>query len=88
MEYNFVVIRRNERKIWNDFVYLRALCVRFSEPIDGTRLKDSKGVRRYIACQGPMKNTCVDMWQMVLDQNIVSIVMLCQTTENNKVKYK
>lgn len=56
------------------------------KPIDYTRLKDSKGVRRYIACQGPMKNTSIDMWQMVLDQNVVSIVMLCQTTENNKVK--
>lgn len=49
--------------------------------------QDSKGVQQYIACQGPMRNTCTDMWQMILDQDVASIVMLCQTTENNKVQY-
>lgn len=50
--------------------------------------QDFRGNRKYIACQGPMKNTCIDMWQMILDQDVVSIVMLCQTTEKYKVHYK
>lgn len=34
-----------------------------------------------------MTNTFEDMWNMVLEQNIVSIVMLCKMIENDKVKY-
>lgn len=48
--------------------------------------QDFKGNRQYIACQGPLKNTFVDMWQMVLDQDVASIVMLCQISEKNKVE--
>lgn len=49
--------------------------------------QDSNGIRQYIACQGPLKNTCIDMWQMVLDQDVASIVMLCQISEKDKVEY-
>ncbi|XP_022183704.1 phosphatidylinositol phosphatase PTPRQ isoform X1 [Myzus persicae] len=54
--------------------------------INASFIEDSKGYRQYIACQGPMKNTCVDMWQMVLDQDVASIVMLCQISEKDKIK--
>lgn len=48
--------------------------------------KDAEGTLKYIACQGPMTNTSVDMWQMVLEQDVVSIVMLCKIIESDKVK--
>lgn len=35
-----------------------------------------------------MKDTCTDMWQMILDQDVDSIVMLCETSEINKVTFK
>ncbi|XP_001944639.2 phosphatidylinositol phosphatase PTPRQ isoform X1 [Acyrthosiphon pisum] len=54
--------------------------------INASFIEDSKGHRQYIACQGPLKNTCVDMWQMVLDQDVASIVMLCQISEKDKIK--
>ncbi|KAL4108189.1 hypothetical protein QTP88_018430 [Uroleucon formosanum] len=54
--------------------------------INASFIEDFKGNRQYIACQGPLKNTFVDMWQMVLDQDVASIVMLCQISEKNKIK--
>ncbi|VVC45169.1 Fibronectin type III,Protein-tyrosine phosphatase-like,PTP type protein phosphatase,Tyrosine [Cinara cedri] len=54
--------------------------------INASFIEDSKGIRKYIACQGPTANTCIDMWQMILDQDVASIVMLCQTIEKDKIK--
>ncbi|XP_025406029.1 tyrosine-protein phosphatase non-receptor type 1-like isoform X2 [Sipha flava] len=54
--------------------------------INASFIKYDKNIREYIACQAPMKNTCTDMWQMVLEQDVVSIVMLCETSETNKAK--
>ncbi|XP_050536508.1 tyrosine-protein phosphatase 10D-like isoform X3 [Daktulosphaira vitifoliae] len=54
--------------------------------INASLIEDSKGILQYIASQGPTKNTCADMWQMILDFDISAIVMLCHITEQGKIK--
>lgn len=67
-------------------ILLTTLKTQNNEQINYIYFQDSEGVRQYIACQGPTRNTCVDMWQMILDQDVASIVMLCQISEKDKVK--
>ncbi|KAG5488966.1 hypothetical protein JIQ42_00585 [Leishmania sp. Namibia] len=40
----------------------------------------------YIATQAPMKNTVLDFWRMVYENDSAFIVMLCAVKENGKVK--
>ncbi|KAK7194031.1 tyrosine specific protein phosphatase [Novymonas esmeraldas] len=40
----------------------------------------------YIATQAPMKNTVLDFWRMVYENDAAFIVMLCAVKENGKVK--
>ncbi|KAK3528373.1 hypothetical protein QTP86_034129 [Hemibagrus guttatus] len=44
------------------------------------------GVRRYIACQGPLPGTCCDFWQMVWEQSTALVVMLTTQVERGRVK--
>ncbi|XP_026803560.2 tyrosine-protein phosphatase non-receptor type 4b isoform X2 [Pangasianodon hypophthalmus] len=44
------------------------------------------GVRRYIACQGPLPGTCCDFWQMVWEQSATLVVMLTTQVERGRVK--
>ncbi|TSK67217.1 Tyrosine-protein phosphatase non-receptor type 4 [Bagarius yarrelli] len=44
------------------------------------------GVRRYIACQGPLPGTCCDFWQMVWEQSAALVVMLTTQVERGRVK--
>ncbi|CAF0850801.1 unnamed protein product [Adineta ricciae] len=39
--------------------------------------------RDYIACQGPLQNTCEDFWDMILQYRISKIVMLTKTHERH-----
>jgi hypothetical protein len=41
---------------------------------------------KYIACQGPKDNTLEDFWQMVIERNVKTIVMLTKLIEKNKDK--
>ncbi|TRY62797.1 hypothetical protein TCAL_03608 [Tigriopus californicus] len=40
----------------------------------------------FIAAQGPKRNTCVDFWNMVLEQKVEVIVCLTNIIENDRVK--
>ncbi|KAI5088866.1 protein tyrosine phosphatase, non-receptor type 4b isoform X2 [Silurus meridionalis] len=44
------------------------------------------GVRRYIACQGPLPGTCCDFWRMVWEQSASLVVMLTTQVERGRVK--
>lgn len=43
------------------------------------------GIRRYIACQGPLPGTCGDFWQMVWEQGATLVVMLTTQVERGRV---
>ena len=39
----------------------------------------------FIATQGPMENTQKDFWQMIIENDVKLIIMLCKLKENNRV---
>ncbi|TRY97102.1 hypothetical protein DNTS_027290 [Danionella cerebrum] len=43
-------------------------------------------INRYIACQGPLPNTCADFWQMTWEQGSSLVVMLTTQVERGRVK--
>uniref|UniRef100_A0A4W5NB08 Tyrosine-protein phosphatase n=1 Tax=Hucho hucho TaxID=62062 RepID=A0A4W5NB08_9TELE len=43
-------------------------------------------INRYIACQGPLPNTCPDFWQMTWEQGSSVVVMLTTQVERGRVK--
>ncbi|KAM3835921.1 LOW QUALITY PROTEIN: tyrosine-protein phosphatase non-receptor type 4-like [Diretmus argenteus] len=43
-------------------------------------------INRYIACQGPLPNTCADFWQMTWEQGSSMVVMLTTQVERGRVK--
>ncbi|KAM6970309.1 tyrosine-protein phosphatase non-receptor type 4 [Aplochiton taeniatus] len=43
-------------------------------------------INRYIACQGPLPNTCSDFWQMTWEQGSSLVVMLTTQVERGRVK--
>ena len=43
--------------------------------------------RAYIATQGPLSGTVVDMWRMIWENNCSCVVMLCQTIEMGQVYF-
>lgn len=42
-------------------------------------------INRYIACQGPLPNTCPDFWQMTWEQGSSLVVMLTTQVERGRV---
>uniref|UniRef100_A0A0N4ZI66 Protein-tyrosine-phosphatase n=1 Tax=Parastrongyloides trichosuri TaxID=131310 RepID=A0A0N4ZI66_PARTI len=42
--------------------------------------------QKYILCQGPMENTVEDMWEMLYQENVGALVMLCNAQENGLEK--
>ncbi|CAF97207.1 unnamed protein product, partial [Tetraodon nigroviridis] len=43
-------------------------------------------INRYIACQGPLPNTCSDFWQMTWEQGSSMVVMLTTQVERGRIK--
>lgn len=43
-------------------------------------------INRYIACQGPLPNTCSDFWQMTWEQGSSMVVMLTTQVERGRVR--
>lgn len=42
-------------------------------------------INQYIACQGPLPNTCPDFWQMTWEQGSSMVVMLTTQVERGRV---
>ncbi|KAH0621285.1 hypothetical protein JD844_022407 [Phrynosoma platyrhinos] len=57
-------------------------------PYDATRMEipSSSIINKYIACQGPLPNTCPDFWQMTWEQGSSMVVMLTTQVERGRVK--
>ncbi|XP_068102238.1 tyrosine-protein phosphatase non-receptor type 4 [Hyperolius riggenbachi] len=49
-------------------------------------IPSSSIINRYIACQGPLPNTCPDFWQMTWEQGSTMVVMLTTQVERGRVK--
>uniref|UniRef100_A0A4W3HW26 Tyrosine-protein phosphatase n=1 Tax=Callorhinchus milii TaxID=7868 RepID=A0A4W3HW26_CALMI len=49
-------------------------------------IPSSSIINRYIACQGPLPNTCQDFWQMTWEQGSSLVVMLTTQVERGRVK--
>ncbi|XP_061180745.1 uncharacterized protein LOC133189382 isoform X1 [Saccostrea echinata] len=54
--------------------------------INANYIKDVEGKQRYIATQGPRKNTVQDFWAMIWQENIYVIVMVTKLIEGSKIK--
>ncbi|XP_059483041.1 receptor-type tyrosine-protein phosphatase alpha-like [Neocloeon triangulifer] len=57
-----------------------------SDYINASYIDGYKKPRAYIATQAPKKQTVVDFWQMIWQENVPVIVMLTNLIESNKVK--
>ncbi|XP_062610488.1 receptor-type tyrosine-protein phosphatase alpha-like [Saccostrea cucullata] len=57
-----------------------------SDYINANYIENMEGERDFIACQGPLKNTLVDHWRMIWQENVEYIVMLTNLIEGPKVK--
>ncbi|KAL8183122.1 UNVERIFIED_CONTAM: Tyrosine-protein phosphatase non-receptor type 4 [Gekko kuhli] len=49
-------------------------------------IPSSSIINKYIACQGPLPNTCRDFWQMTWEQGSSMVVMLTTQVERGRVK--
>ncbi|XP_075037226.1 tyrosine-protein phosphatase non-receptor type 4 [Mixophyes fleayi] len=49
-------------------------------------IPSSSIINRYIACQGPLPNTCPDFWQMTWEQGSSIVAMLTTQVERGRVK--
>ena len=57
------------------------------EDIDGEDYINASWIsgRQFIATQGPQPNTIAHFLQMIVEQKVEAIVMLCKTSEKNKL---
>lgn len=75
----FKIIYRCNIVEFNDFLYLWLI---FQMEIPASCI-----INRYIACQGPLPNTCTDFWQMTWEQGSSMVVMLTTQVERGRVSY-
>ncbi|KAK5643580.1 hypothetical protein RI129_007425 [Pyrocoelia pectoralis] len=54
--------------------------------INASYIKGFTGNVEYIATQGPLENTAIDFWKMIIQENVSLIVMVAQFVEQNKDK--
>ena len=54
--------------------------------INGNYINGFQLEKEYIGCQSPKKNTVIDMWRMIWEQDVNTIVMLTRCTEDGKQK--
>ncbi|XP_053400711.1 platelet endothelial aggregation receptor 1-like [Mercenaria mercenaria] len=57
-----------------------------SDYINATYIMGCSGGNDYIAAQGPISNTLEDFWRMIWEQNIKTVVMATNLSEEGKMK--
>uniref|UniRef100_A0A4W5KKQ7 protein-tyrosine-phosphatase n=1 Tax=Hucho hucho TaxID=62062 RepID=A0A4W5KKQ7_9TELE len=57
-----------------------------SDYINASFIKGATETRKYIATQGPLRNTLVDFWQMIWQYDVKVIIMACREIEMGKKK--
>ncbi len=53
-----------------------------SDYINASLVVESGSGHRYLATQGPLRETAADFWCMLWQQEVAVVVMLCKTHEN------
>uniref|UniRef100_A0A1I8A5Y9 Protein-tyrosine phosphatase n=1 Tax=Steinernema glaseri TaxID=37863 RepID=A0A1I8A5Y9_9BILA len=66
-------VKINNRGPENDYIHANYVSTAFA-------------THRFICCQAPLDNTILDFWRMVLQEETVAILMLCNTVEANQKK--
>ncbi|UJR34234.1 hypothetical protein I4U23_021639 [Adineta vaga] len=56
---------------------------RFDDYINANEIRGLNNEKHYIACQGPLPDTCQDFWEMIIQYHVSKIVMLTRTEEKN-----
>ena len=46
------------------------------------------GKKVFIAATAPLQSTAESFWQMILENKVTLVLMLCRDVENDKVRYK
>ncbi|XP_065834007.1 receptor-type tyrosine-protein phosphatase alpha-like isoform X2 [Oscarella lobularis] len=57
-----------------------------SDYINASYVDAFRKPKGYVACQGPLTETCSDMWRMVWAESATNIVMLCHFIENGRTQ--
>ena len=63
-------------------------CLTHSLSFSSLSVQGYKQKRAYIATQGPLSETVVDMWRMIWENDCCCIIMLCMTVENGQVRLR
>ncbi|UJR24598.1 hypothetical protein I4U23_005973 [Adineta vaga] len=61
---------------------------RLHDYINANQITSYDNKKQYIACQGPMRNTCEDFWDMIYQYRVSKIVMLTHYDQPNKTECK
>ncbi|CAF4168927.1 unnamed protein product [Rotaria sp. Silwood2] len=59
---------------------------RLHDYINANEITSFDRKRKYIACQGPLQETCEDFWEMIIQYRVPKIVMLTRTEERHQAR--
>ncbi|CAM4938506.1 unnamed protein product [Rotaria socialis] len=71
------------RELWSATAVRLTDLHRTYDYINANEIHGLGSKNRYIACQGPLANTCEDFWDMVIQYGVNKIVMLTKLEEQN-----
>ena len=76
----------HENEHYNDYINANFINTNTELYLNNSNDQNKKHLYKYIATQGPKKETIVDFWRMIDQFNIKIIIMLTNLNENNKIK--
>ncbi|CAF1340206.1 unnamed protein product, partial [Adineta ricciae] len=69
-------------------VHLTGAAHRFNDYINANHIKGYDNKKWYIACQGPLKDTCEDFWDMIYQFRVRKIIMLTHCDQRTQCQSK